>query len=379
MRRRAGGRGRGRLRAARSVWSQLRPTAECMETSGGGPERPARPLSAQSNGSDWTTAAHCGLLRFAQFQYALLKVASLEHLFECRFCCVETERKMRFGVARGAIALSFLFAVHTAMASSLRCAPIGPAEPGEKDPITTIMVSFAGQNWHVTHIAASGAQYVREQQYILRDTSSPSSPSWSGTLVAHPYLTMYGRIINSGSEISYEENVYDLRKGGISVAAVRSNCVPSEPLAQLGSAVNSVDGPAPNYQNQQSPISIALKSEGGTYTAPVQINGAITLDFMVDSGASDVAIPVDVALTLMRTGTLASDDFIGNQQYVTADGRTVPSMTVRIRTLRLGERTISGVVASISPVAGSLLLGESFLRRFRSWTIDNEHGLLVLN
>lgn len=286
---------------------------------------------------------------------------------------------MRKRFVIGALTLSSMFVAQGATAATFRCAPIGAAEAGTKDPITTIVVSQAGQEWHVTHIAASGAQYVREQQYILRDTSSPSSPSWSGTLVAHPYLTMYGRITGTGADVAYEENVYDLRKGGVSVATVRSNCVPSEPLMQISSAIGPTNSSVPNYQAQLSPVTIALKSHGGTYSAPVQINGAITLDFMVDSGASDVAIPVDVALTLMRTGTLAQDDFIGNQQYVTADGRTIPSMTVRIRTLRLGDRTISGVVAGISPVAGSLLLGESFLRRFRTWTIDNEHGLLVLN
>ena len=36
---------------------------------------------------------------------------------------------------------------------------------------------------------------------------------------------------------------------------------------------------------------------------PVQINGAITLDFTVDSGAADVSVPADVFSTLARTET----------------------------------------------------------------------------
>lgn len=44
---------------------------------------------------------------------------------------------------------------------------------------------------------------------------------------------------------------------------------------------------------------IPLKKQGGVYRVPVKINGVITLDFVLDSGASEVNIPADVFLTLM--------------------------------------------------------------------------------
>jgi hypothetical protein len=39
-------------------------------------------------------------------------------------------------------------------------------------------------------------------------------------------------------------------------------------------------------------ISVQMRTKGGTYVVPVLINNAITLDFVVDSGAADVSIPV---------------------------------------------------------------------------------------
>ena len=46
---------------------------------------------------------------------------------------------------------------------------------------------------------------------------------------------------------------------------------------------------------------IPVKAQGGgTYVVPVLINKAITLNFVIDSGASDVSIPADVVLTLVR-------------------------------------------------------------------------------
>jgi predicted aspartyl protease len=103
-----------------------------------------------------------------------------------------------------------------------------------------------------------------------------------------------------------------------------------------------------------------MQKDGGTYVVPVLINGAITLNFIVDSGASDVSIPADVAMTLMRTGTLVESDFIEQRTYVLADGSKVPSQTFRIRSLKVGNKVLENVTGSISDAKGSLLLGQSF-------------------
>ena len=129
---------------------------------------------------------------------------------------------------------------------------------------------------------------------------------------------------------------------------------------------------------EQSKEVVSLKKRQGIFVVPALINGAIILDVTVDSGAADVSIPVDVVLTLMRTGTITSSDFLGSQTYVLADGTKVPSETFRIRSIRVGERVVADVVGSVAPVQASLLLGQSFLDRFRSWSIDNASHSLVL-
>ena len=125
-------------------------------------------------------------------------------------------------------------------------------------------------------------------------------------------------------------------------------------------------------------IEVPIVRNGGTFTVPVLVNGVISLSFMLDSGASDVSIPADVVLTLMRTGTLKDSDFIGTQNYRLADGSIVPSKTFRIHTLTIGNQIIENVVGSMTGVEGSLLLGQSFLSRFQSWSIDNARQVLVL-
>ena len=107
-------------------------------------------------------------------------------------------------------------------------------------------------------------------------------------------------------------------------------------------------------------------------------SAVVTLGFTVDSGATDVAIPADVVLTLIRTGTITDDDFMGNRTYTMADGSTVPSTIFRIRSLKVGSKVLHDVTASIAPIKGALLLGQSFLGRFRSWSINNQRGVLIL-
>ncbi|MGA8482102.1 MAG: retropepsin-like aspartic protease [Chthoniobacterales bacterium] len=114
------------------------------------------------------------------------------------------------------------------------------------------------------------------------------------------------------------------------------------------------------------------------YVVGVRINGAITLDFIVDSGASDVMIPADVAMTLARTGTISSSDFIGDREYRLGDGSTLKSERFILRELMIGDRAVLNIVASIGSVKGEPLLGQSFLSRFASWSVDNNRHALVL-
>ena len=72
-----------------------------------------------------------------------------------------------------------------------------------------------------------------------------------------------------------------------------------------------------------SRVEVPLKNDGGIFVVPVEINGAITLEFAIDSGAADVGVPADVFSTLVRTGTIKDSDMIGEETYVLADGSKI--------------------------------------------------------
>ena len=124
---------------------------------------------------------------------------------------------------------------------------------------------------------------------------------------------------------------------------------------------------------------ISLRKQGNTYSVPVLVNGIIPIPFVLDTGAGDVLLPSDVVYTLLRTGTLQSSDFISRRPYILADGRELPSAQFKIRELQVGQHTARNVIAGVGRLGSDALLGQSFLSRFGSATIDYKRNILVLS
>jgi clan AA aspartic protease (TIGR02281 family) len=124
---------------------------------------------------------------------------------------------------------------------------------------------------------------------------------------------------------------------------------------------------------------IPMKEDGGVYVVPVTLDSIVTLDCIVDSGASDMSIPESVFRRLVRAGAVTDADFVGTRQYMLADGSSKRGEVFRIRALKVGSIVVKDVVASIGGSQSSGLLGQSFLSRFKSWSVDNgQHALMLV-
>jgi len=124
--------------------------------------------------------------------------------------------------------------------------------------------------------------------------------------------------------------------------------------------------------------SVPMTKNGGVYEIPVIINGALKLNFVFDAGASDVSISPDVALTLIRTGTVNEDDFLGTETYKFADGSIAKSKVFILKEIQLGNKKVYNVRASISnSIKAPLLLGQSVLNKFGKVTIDYNKGVII--
>ena len=125
--------------------------------------------------------------------------------------------------------------------------------------------------------------------------------------------------------------------------------------------------------------SVPLIESGGVYEVPVLVNGVLKINFIIDSGASDVSISPDVALTLVKTGTITNADWLPGAHYRFADGSSAKSERFKLRTLQLGNRTLQSVSCSIgTSIHAPMLLGQSALKKLGGYRVDYTNGLLIL-
>ena len=126
--------------------------------------------------------------------------------------------------------------------------------------------------------------------------------------------------------------------------------------------------------------SIPLTPRGGVFTVPVQIDGKITRDFIVDSGASVILLPDEVYRSLTGGAEAKPEAFQGTATltWPMANGAKIKARRVVLRSVTVGDATVYNVLADIAPVSIPPVLGQSFLARLPSWTVDNgKHTLFI--
>jgi aspartyl protease family protein len=119
---------------------------------------------------------------------------------------------------------------------------------------------------------------------------------------------------------------------------------------------------------------VKMKKKNGVYEVPIEINGS-KMFFIFDTGASDITISLTEVIFLFKQGTLTNDDFLGTQQYQIADGSISEGTILNLKTVKIGNRTLSNVQASVVHNMGApLLFGQSALAQFGKVTIDYNRG-----
>jgi clan AA aspartic protease (TIGR02281 family) len=119
------------------------------------------------------------------------------------------------------------------------------------------------------------------------------------------------------------------------------------------------------------------RGEGGLWYLTAVFNGQKPQEMAIDTGASVVALPWEVAATL----GLAPGENDPGMLVEVADGRTVEAKRVLAETVRVGKFTAKNVECAVMP--GGLpnttpLLGLSFFKHF-SFKIDSAKGQLVMS
>jgi clan AA aspartic protease (TIGR02281 family) len=166
----------------------------------------------------------------------------------------------------------------------------------------------------------------------------------------------------------------------MALAVVLSACSGEPPAPPIAYSPPPPPPPAPAPQQSSGlkleRIALTSRGGGGTFRVGVGISGVCCFLFVLDSGASDVSVPPDMFRAMVSDGLITKADLIDVQTYQTASGE-VEGLRFRMPVMQIGGLTVRNVVGSVSE-GSALLLGQSFLKKFRFWAIDNAKHQLVL-
>lgn len=117
---------------------------------------------------------------------------------------------------------------------------------------------------------------------------------------------------------------------------------------------------------------IVKLSKGGHFFLNVKIND-LPIRFMIDTGASDIAIDVGLAQKL----GINSKNLIFNKAYQTANGISWGAKT-RVNNIKFANLTFKNVpVSVVNSDLGTPLLGMSFLRQFQKYEFYRDKLVLT--
>jgi predicted aspartyl protease len=124
-------------------------------------------------------------------------------------------------------------------------------------------------------------------------------------------------------------------------------------------------------------VEIPLVRNGKLFSLNIQF-GKKLKKYILDSGASDMSIDDETFQYLENTNQLKIENRLTDSKYQLADGSLVQFKRVRIPSFSLNDIVVKNIDATIIENGKPLLLGKSFLDSFKSWKIDNEKGILVI-
>ena len=130
-------------------------------------------------------------------------------------------------------------------------------------------------------------------------------------------------------------------------------------------------------EEQITEVPITRKA-GGTFNVDCSVNG-LALNMIFDTGASDVSISKVEADFMLKNNYLSMSDIKGKQYYQTADGGISEGTVITLKEVRIGDAVLHNVDASVvKSQKAPLLLGESVLQKFGTFTVDNINSKLII-
>lgn len=121
------------------------------------------------------------------------------------------------------------------------------------------------------------------------------------------------------------------------------------------------------------------KTDSGIYEIPISVNGTVTMNFIMDTGASEMFITPDILLTLYRNKTIDDSDLLEGKSYMVATGEVNEAVRFNIKELKIGNTVIKNISCAVSEnLEAPILLGSNVLARLGKVMLDFDNEVFYI-
>lgn len=117
---------------------------------------------------------------------------------------------------------------------------------------------------------------------------------------------------------------------------------------------------------------------GGVSVIPCKVNG-LKLNFIFDTGASDVTISMTEATFMLKNGYLSKEDLLGSKEYLDAIGNISTGIVINLKLIEIAGYKLYNVKAAVvQNNKAPLLLGQSAIEKLGKFQLDLAANTLTL-
>lgn len=144
------------------------------------------------------------------------------------------------------------------------------------------------------------------------------------------------------------------------------------PVAENDSADAQINVVLNPYENI-----VEITPDNGSFTAEAIISG-YTHTFYFDSRTQSLNVSLDLALQLLRNGSISKENFKGDVETILGGGTIADQAIFTLDNLRIGDNIITDLEAMVvHDLPYDITLGENTLDRFGNYTIDKENNQII--
>lgn len=119
-----------------------------------------------------------------------------------------------------------------------------------------------------------------------------------------------------------------------------------------------------------------IKTKEGLRQGTSYING-ITTPFTFDQKEKDTYLSPEVALKLLKDGVIDKTSFEGDPAKIIGEGTIADKAVLKLREVRIGRNTVKDVRVTINKKIPSFQFGDSLMKRFGTYSIDDTTGEFI--